>query len=125
MNYNNKGFSLIELMVSLVILSIGLLSLASLQGTSVKGNRHGNLVSQATVLAEDRIEEIRNDDYDDVIPANYPLEENFGPNAKFDRDVLIERDVPLPELKRVTVSVTWEDGRNHEIILRTIISDEG
>jgi len=123
---NNKGFSLIELMIALLILSVGLLSLASLQGTAIKGNRHGNQISQATTLAEDRIEEIRNTDFDDVDNVAFPTpENNLSTSGVYTRTTVIEDDVPMLELKRITVTVSWSDGRSHDIVLRTIISNEG
>lgn len=124
MKRDQRGFTLIELMVAVVIMAIGLLSLAGLQGTAIQGNRQGNMISQATVLAEDRIETIRNTDYDLVNDTTFPSAiENF--DNVFDRTTLIETDVPLVGLKRITVTVQWNDIREHRIELRTIVSDEG
>ena len=125
---NNKGFSLIELLIAIVILSIGLLSLAKLQGSAIKGNRFGNLISQATVLAEDQVELIRSTDYAQVSNTNTDFaspQNNLGAFQNFTRTTLIEENVPLNELKRITVTVSWNDGRQHKIVLSTIISDKG
>lgn len=45
------GFTLIEVLVSIVILALGLLGLASLQGISLKNNRDAYLFSEANALA--------------------------------------------------------------------------
>lgn len=54
-----RGFSLIEVMVALVVLSVGLLGLGLLQITSMKFNTSAYLRSQSTLLANDLIERIR------------------------------------------------------------------
>lgn len=122
MKMNEKGFSLIELMVAVSILAIGLLGLAGLQGTAINGNHHGNTISQATVLAQDTIEKIRNTNYDDINTTNFPASQTDG---IFEKAILIEDDTPLNELKRVTVTVTWRKLNKHQVVLRTIVSDEG
>ena len=45
------GFTLIEVLVSMVILAIGLLGLASLQALALKNNKDAYLFSQASLLA--------------------------------------------------------------------------
>jgi|LGOV01.1.fsa_nt_gb type IV pilus assembly protein PilV len=125
MKMNEKGFSLIELMISMAILAIGLLGLAGLQGTAINGNHHGNMISQATVLAQDTIEQIRNAAYDDITTTNFPATEMAVSGSNFDRAILIEDDTPLNELKRVTVTVSWRKLNQHRVVLRTIVSDEG
>lgn len=54
-----RGFSLIEVLVSLLILSVGLLGFASLQAANVNLGDQAWSRSQATVLAADMIERLR------------------------------------------------------------------
>ena len=54
-----RGFSLIEALVSLVVLSIGLLGVAGLQLASLRSNQGAALRSQATFLAYDIIDRMR------------------------------------------------------------------
>ena len=53
------GASMIEVMVALLILSIGLLGLAMLQGKTMRVNTNAMLRSQATLLANEIIESMR------------------------------------------------------------------
>lgn len=48
---HTTGFTLVEVLVSMIILAIGLLGLASLQGISLKNNQDAYLYSQANALA--------------------------------------------------------------------------
>lgn len=54
-----SGFSLLEVLVALIILSIGLLGLAALQAFSIKANQSANYRTQATALAYDLIDRMR------------------------------------------------------------------
>lgn len=54
-----KGVSLIEVLVSVLVLSIGLLGVASLQAIGVKNNNSAYLRTQANVLAADILDRMR------------------------------------------------------------------
>lgn len=56
---HQQGFSLIEILVTVVVLSVGLLGLAGLQATSVRFNHSAYLRSQATSLAYDIADRMR------------------------------------------------------------------
>lgn len=122
---NNKGFSLIELMVAVTILAVGLLAVAGLQGTAIQGNSHGNTISQATTIAQDRIEEIRNLDYAAIVFNPNPNVETNVDDTIYTRETLVEVDTPLSDLKRITVTVRWATNRSHAIVLRTIVANGG
>ena len=54
-----NGFTLLEVMIALLILSIGLLGLAALQATSLKINHGALLRTQATFLTYDMMDRLR------------------------------------------------------------------
>jgi len=54
-----SGFTLLEVLISIVILSIGLLGMAGLVATGIKNNHTASYRSQATVLADDILDRIR------------------------------------------------------------------
>ncbi len=53
------GFTLLEVLIALVILSIGLLGIAGLQGVGLKSSHGAYLTSQASLLAYDMADRIR------------------------------------------------------------------
>ena len=55
----HRGFSLIEVLVALLVLSIGLLGLAALQTTSLQYNTGSYFRTQATFLAYDILDRMR------------------------------------------------------------------
>ena len=64
-NYNfkkvgcNNGFSLIEVLIAIVVLSIGLLGLAGLQTASLKSNNSAYQRSQASIMANEILDRMR------------------------------------------------------------------
>lgn len=55
----NKGFTLIEVLIALVILAVGLLGVAALMMTSLQSNQGAFQRSQASLLAYDIVERMR------------------------------------------------------------------
>ena len=55
----NAGFTLLEALIALVVLSIGLLGIAALQGAGLRSNHSAYLSSQAALLAHDMADRIR------------------------------------------------------------------
>ncbi len=82
MNHRNieNGFTLIEVLVTLLILSIGLLGLAGLQGQSLLTNNQAYVRSTATALSNDIIHRMRTSrasaiigDYDQSIAGEFSI----------------------------------------------------
>jgi type IV pilus assembly protein PilV len=58
-NYRPTGFSLLEVLISLVVLSVALLGTAQLTAASLKSTNTAYYRSQATVLADDIFDRMR------------------------------------------------------------------
>lgn len=54
-----RGVTLVELLVTLVVVSVGLLGIAALHLVSLRNNLHAHLRSQASVLAADMVDRMR------------------------------------------------------------------
>ncbi len=59
MRHSSRGFTLVEVLIALVVLSISLLGLAALQTSALKFNHSGYQRSQATLLAYDILDRMR------------------------------------------------------------------
>jgi len=55
----SRGFTLLEVLVAMVVLSIGLLGLSGLQTSSLRNNHSAFLRSQATLVGNDIIDRMR------------------------------------------------------------------
>ncbi|MEW6615754.1 MAG: type II secretion system protein [Thermodesulfobacteriota bacterium] len=148
---SQKGFTLLEILIAITILSIGLLALAEMTVYVIKSNTFGNKVTDATVLAQDKLEELRNlsytdaqlDDTDsntadistdihsDTTLFTSPDHSDGYPNDATGQTVTISlspqrvwnvaSDTPASGTKTVTVIVGWNDSINHFVALSTII----
>ena len=115
----NRGFSLIEVMVAIVIFSIGILAVGSVGGmqlSNTKNNTTGNITTQATMLARQKIEELRVvQNLDDIV---LPDDDKLGPyNRSWD-----SIDDCSDNFCQIWVEVRsdrWPAGRN--VRLETII----
>ena len=56
---NQNGFSLIEVLVAVTIFAVGLLALAKLQIVSIRGNSSARGVTEASVVAQSKFEELK------------------------------------------------------------------
>lgn len=70
-----RGFSLIEVLVAMLILAIGLLGLAALQTQGVRFNHDAYVRTSATVLAYDIVDKMRlnRDNRADYVTASFPV----------------------------------------------------
>jgi len=66
LRFNNKGFTLIEVLVTATILSIGLLGIATMIATSIRGGAYGRRTTVAENLALQKLEQFRNLSYTNV-----------------------------------------------------------
>lgn len=107
------GFSMVEVLVSLLVLSLGLLGLAALQSNGMKATHSAHLRSQATLYAHDILDRMRANreaaragDYDLILTATTPLCSSSAYNL-VDCD-LAEWRADLSSLPDGTGAVTYD-----------------
>lgn len=70
MNKFQRGFSMLEVLIAIVVFSIGLLGLSSLQMVSLSSQHSANIRSSATALAYDMVDRMRAN-MSGVVAGNY------------------------------------------------------
>jgi len=75
-----QGFTLLEVLISLLVLAIGLLGLAGLQTVALSYNHSAYLRTQATFLAYDMLDRARAN-RDEAMGGSYNLTINSSPTA--------------------------------------------
>jgi len=125
MVFEKKGFSLIEVLICMVFLAIGLLAIASLQVTSVRGNFFSNNLMQATYVAQDRLEVLKN------LPLSHALlSPGVHDDGTFripDSDLTFRRSYSVEPFDPngnylIKYWVLWNDSKDHRISFSTIRS---
>jgi type IV pilus assembly protein PilV len=119
-NNNNSGFTLMEVLVAMLILTVGLLGMAALITGIINSNKLSNRISTATVLAQDKMEEIKSDGYSNA--DNEPRNSLPYPYDKYEREVTgLDVESPAANMKTVTVTVYWESSKS--VSLQTILAE--
>jgi prepilin-type N-terminal cleavage/methylation domain-containing protein len=115
----NAGFTLAESMLTLAIMSVGLLALAGLQMTALRGNALSRSMTTAVSIAEQSLEQLKNTPYPDIEAE--AATQITASHLQFTRQVTVTNG-PLPNTKSVSVLVSWQDrGRTHTLPIATII----
>ena len=107
---NQKGMTLLEVMVSMLILAFGVLGLAPMIVVSMYGNSYSNQVTVADAIAMDRFEEIKT--WYHISPLPYSETVN-NVQRIFTRQTQIDdnaTDGSIPAgVYRIQVTVSWTD----------------
>lgn len=105
-----KGITLLEVMVSMVILAFGILGLAPLIVISMYGNSYSNEVTSANAVAQERIEQLKEMASFNPLPWQQTA---TGVHGKFTQTTTVEdntTDGSIPSgVYRIAVSVSWTD----------------
>ena len=112
---------MIEVLIGLIILAIGLLGIAGMQMTSVKGNSFSNNLTQASYVAQDRIEFLKS--LDMTSNALTAGDHNEGTmtiaGTAFNRSYKVTFERPDGSFRKIAYTVGWFDGVNHGITFTT------
>ena len=115
----DKGFTLIELMVAILVLSVGLLGMATLTGSIISKNKLSNELTTATTLAQDKMGEIRASGY--ASAASETKTTCASPFSEYSREVIVNNNTPSSGMKKVTVKVYWGPSDAHKVEVKTIL----
>ena len=134
--HKQKGFNLLEVLIALLVLSIGLLGLASLQANGLRNNNSAYMRSQANLLVNDILDRIRANragltagEYDDPFAGGIPTDPgcisvSCTPAQLADYDVLLWQSQIANILPSgagaisgngadsiFTITIRWDDSR--------------
>jgi prepilin-type N-terminal cleavage/methylation domain-containing protein len=112
-----KGFSLIEVLVALVILSISLLALAGLMVQSTRNSSWGSHLTEAATLAQDRLERFRAVRPQTDIPEGTNFDKVTPPSGiEYTRTWTVTTN-GTSTLRTITITITWTDSGPHTITI--------
>lgn len=127
-NRTTGGFSLIEVMFAMALFSIGLLAVATMQGTNVRNNTTGNITTQASMLARARLEQLKSLNIAALAPGDFAedssIDADGNPGGIYQRQWTIQ--TTAPDLRKIQVIVSWtRDGQTRSVALTTVTRGGG
>lgn len=121
-----RGFSLVELMIMLVVLTLGILAVARLIPTSTRESIKDRERTSGNYYAQDRMEQLRalGASSPDLAQGRHPgatNNESCGPRGAWSRYwTVTPLDPPLDNMNRLDVVVRWTvSGRTDSVIAST------
>ena len=97
-----KGFSLIEVMIAIVLFAIGLVAFAGLEVLAVRNSSYSKDYGKANNYAQQKVEELKGTAWISVSAGSDTVE------GKFTRTWTV-REIETDIMKTVAVNVTWVD----------------
>lgn len=131
---NKKGFTLVELVIALAVLVIGLVGIIAVIPLGQKSARDAAIISRATMVASEKIAEIKAYGYAKVTEEP-PIFDLSGTKDDIDWTVTIEDVIgsdfdefvtlPVQALKKIIVTVTYKIKTNQtrQDTFRSYIAD--
>jgi type IV pilus assembly protein PilV len=105
-----KGFTLSEALVAIVVLSLGLLGLERMHIAAIQVNTIASRLTQATTLAQDRAEQFMALPYNDPALADTTSPGIFDPNPPQGYTIRWEVGTDAPSgIKTINIYVTWKN----------------
>jgi len=123
---NSSGFTLIEVLVAAVILTFGMLAMGTFLGNLVNKNSINERKTMATLIAQDKIENLRRQALKTDITSGdnsvFPHETITTAAGPFTRSWTIQEDFANLS-DQITVVVDWEGQGKSDFTLTTLIND--
>jgi len=116
----NKGFGLVEILITLGVLAIGILGVSAFHSTITKQSQENKVRSEAFAIAQSRIEEMRN--YSDSVSSSAEFQTLYGDTVGYANSTSVagvsttftrrESIAASGEHKNVAVAVNWTSSDN-------------
>lgn len=117
-NFDNAGFTIIEVLIALAIFAIGILGVAKLQLAAVGDNTSSRKYTEASTWGVSQVESIMAIPYDDpalaagatgtlIRPSGLP-----GSPGVYTVNWTITDADPVPNVKKISIVVTWDNNKS-------------
>jgi prepilin-type N-terminal cleavage/methylation domain-containing protein len=132
LNRTTGGFTLIEVMITIGILTFGLLSLATVQIYAMRGGDRGRHSTHAAAVAESRMEQLQQDAWTSIgVTAGFVADPVEQSTVKLDGATVVERnynvsyqitDLQPTFTRAIDVQVSWaeEGGEARSVTLSSV-----
>ena len=129
---NRSGFTLIEALIAVSVFAVGFLAIGSLVISTTRNTTKGNIITQATMLATHKMEELKDQELMTTVMTtgmahtdpNNPLDQYGQQGGIFNRSWTVSETSPTA--REVEVTVSWNRlGKTRQVQLKTITRGNG
>jgi prepilin-type N-terminal cleavage/methylation domain-containing protein len=123
MKHDTGGFTLIEVLVAISLMSLVMAGLTSMGITTIQADTHSRRQSAAVSLAQAKLEDLRvllrsHADWTAGVHSGTAVEED---GIEYTREWEVEADYNnYKHLSRVTVTVSWDDGTSGSVSVSSL-----
>lgn len=115
-----RGFTLLELMITLVVLAIGVLALGQLMPAGSRAMNRSRSVTSGTAFAAQKLEDLKALAWTD---ASLAAGTHTDTSGKYARTWIITDNTPLAGTKKVEVTVSWPSSSGtRSTVVRTYLT---
>jgi len=121
--HTQHGFSLIEMLIALVVLSIALLGMSRASVSMITVHTANERSAHASALLQDRMETLKHAGYSGA--ATVSSTEAYGTIPQYStykRVTTVAVATPAANMKTVTVTVSWQNDR-HTLSASTMLAE--
>lgn len=127
-----KGYLLIEALISMAIFAIGFLAVGTMVIKTTQNNTRSNIMTQATLLASQTLERFKSTPYitEYAVGEEYtdpaPVDQWGNPGGIFTRSWAFSDPIGHNTSRQIEVNVSWiRRGHRRNIVLTTITRGRG
>ena len=113
-----KGFTLIEVLITLIIFSISVLAFAGLASITTRNNSLGGNITEAATFAHDKLEQLRATHWEKIAEGT-STDNVRGTAINYRRTWSV---VTTEKMKTVVVTVLWNNKGDHQIRLVSVLA---
>lgn len=127
MSGNQKGFTIIELLVTIVVTGLIIAAVTTLFITIARTQRSTQLLETASRAGEQQIESLRNSTYNSLeADSTIDFVDDLPSELPTPRSATARISEPADDVKRVDVTITYKDGsKTKKVQLSSLIGQLG
>ncbi len=120
---NKKGYMIMEATIAIAIFAIGFMAVATLVFSAARNNTNGNILTNANMLAREKMEELKSKtDLTELDTSEAP--ETVG--GMFTRTWTASDPLAFGTSRQIQVIVSWtRKGKNQQVVMETITKGKG
>ena len=130
------GFTLVEILVTVVVIALGCLAVLWMQAVAMRGNSQSEHLSVASTLAKSEIERLKCFSFDDLKKELENLKTagavklnrqglTQAQGGRYTRTIAFDEKKPTSRSHQVEIKVEWRDAHgDHEVVYTAVLTSD-